>query len=417
MFRFLTAICVFLILASCGTNPVTGERQLTLMSQSGEIALGQRQYAPSQQAQGGSYVLDPALQRYVDKVGQKLAHQSAQPNLPYEFIVLNNDAPNAWALPGGKIAINRGLLVMLEDEAQLASVLGHEVVHAAARHSAEQQVTNIGLSILGGVAASQTDNPLYQQAAMAGASGFQSFYSRENELEADRYGINYMVAAGYDPRAAVELQQTFLRLSRARGDEGNLLSQLFASHPPSQERVEKNRARAKILPGGIRNRQAFLNATQQLREDKPAYSKHQAALAAAEQRDWNKALALTEEAIRLQPREARFHLTRGQLLKKINNDDAALNAFNRAVSLEPQFFATRLYRGLLHHQRKEYERARQDLQASHQMLPTQVSNFYLGEIAQQSGNRTLAVNYYRRAAESGGDLGEEAAARMRKLGY
>src|SRR5690606_32036363 len=101
-----------------------------------EIQVGQQQYEPSQQSQGGRYEEDPALTRYVNEVGQRLAAVSDN-ELPYEFVVLNSSVPNAWALPGGKIAVNRGLLTELNNEAELAAVLGHEVVHAAARHGAQ----------------------------------------------------------------------------------------------------------------------------------------------------------------------------------------------------------------------------------------------------------------------------------------
>ena len=415
MFRLLITISLLSILIGCGTNPVTGKRQFVLMSQSQEIAIGKQQYSPSQQSQGGSYALDPGLQSYVNRIGQSLAKHSAQPNLPYEFVVLNNDEPNAWALPGGKIAINRGLLTLLEDEAQLASVLGHEVVHAAARHGAERQATGLGFSILAGVAASQADNPLYQQAAFLGAGGFQAYYSRANELEADHYGINYMVADGYDPQGAVELQQVFLRLSKERGKQ-DAFSRLFASHPPSQERVNKNRARAQTLPKGKRNRQAYLNATRQIRKDKPAYDKHKDGLAAAGKKDWSKALSLTNQAIRKQPREARFHLTKARLLQRDKKNSQALRAFNQAVNLEPQFFATRLYRGLFHNQQGNYQSARQDLEASHRLLPTQAASFYLGELSQRQGDRNRAISYYRQASQNGGDMGKEAAARAQRLG-
>ncbi|MEJ2181579.1 MAG: M48 family metalloprotease, partial [Gammaproteobacteria bacterium] len=97
----------------CGTNPVTGETEFQLVSEGQEISIGQENYLPSQQSQGGAYVTDPELSRYVNSVGQKLAKVSDRPNLPYEFVVLNNSVPNAWALPGGKIAVNRGLLLEL----------------------------------------------------------------------------------------------------------------------------------------------------------------------------------------------------------------------------------------------------------------------------------------------------------------
>ena len=137
----LLSLCVTAI--GCAVNPVTGENELSLVSVSQEIAIGEQQYGPSQQSQGGLYYLDPGLQSYVADVGMKLAKVSHQPDLPYEFVVINSAIPNAWALPGGKIAVNRGLLTELEDEAQLAAVLGHEIVHAAARHSAAQMTRDV----------------------------------------------------------------------------------------------------------------------------------------------------------------------------------------------------------------------------------------------------------------------------------
>ncbi|MGH1487717.1 MAG: M48 family metalloprotease [Cellvibrionaceae bacterium] len=416
MYKILIASIVLTIVTACGTNPVTGKRQITLMSQSQEIALGQQQYAPSQQSQGGTYTVDPNLSVYVNRIGQRLAKRSAQPTLPYEFVVLNNDVPNAWALPGGKIAINRGLLVLLEDEAQLAAVLGHEVVHAAARHGAEQMATGTGLQLLATLAMTQTDNQLYRQAAGLGAAGAQAHYGRENELESDHYGINYMVAEGYDPYGAVELQQTFLRISKESGRKSDFFSALFASHPPSQERVDKNRARAKTLPAGKRNRQAFLNATRQIRKDKPAYEKHQAAMKAAGKKQWGAALSLTEQAIRMQPREARFHVTKGRLLNREKDYKKAQAAFDRAVTLEPNYFAPHLYRGLLFNQIKNYDRAQKDFLASSKLLPNQPAHFYLGEIAHRKKDYKQAAGYYKKAVQGGGEMGKTASSRLQRLG-
>ena len=133
----LALLAAVVLFAGCATNPVTGEKDFMLVSESQELSIGKQNYSPLRQAQGGDYVADPQLQAYVDEVGQKLAAVSDR-KLPYEFHVINNSVPNAWALPGGKIAINRGLLVELDSEAELAAVLGHEVTHAAAKHSAQQ---------------------------------------------------------------------------------------------------------------------------------------------------------------------------------------------------------------------------------------------------------------------------------------
>lgn len=403
------------LLISCGTNPVTGKSQFVLMSPSQEIALGKRQYSPSQQAQGGAYIIDKNINAYVSKIGKSLAKHSAQPNLPYEFVVLNNDTPNAWALPGGKIAINRGLLILLEDEAQLAAVLGHEIVHAAARHSAEHAATRTGIQILTAVLQSQTDNNLYRQGAAYGGGAVQAHYGRENELESDYYGMKYMVADGYDPQGAVELQQTFLRLSKERG-KANWLQKLFASHPPSAERVQKNQEHAKQLPPGKRNKAAFKKAIKQMLVDKKAYKFHEDAMTAATKKEWRRALSLTNQAIKHQPKEARFYITKGRLLNETEKTSDAVNAFNIATKLEPNYFAGFFYRGLAHQKAKRDVAAEKDFISSNKLLETATANYYLGEIALNKNQRQSAITYYRRAAQVGGEVGKAAIGRLKQLG-
>ncbi|MCK7498554.1 MAG: M48 family metalloprotease [Comamonadaceae bacterium] len=148
--RLTAALLAALALAGCAANPVTGRTELHLVSEGQEIQLGQQYYSPSRQSQGGDYVTDPRVTEYVRQVGNRLA-AVADRQLPYEFVVLNSGELNAWALPGGKIAVNRGLLVELKNEAELAAVLGHEIVHAAARHGAQQmekgQLLQIGAAV------------------------------------------------------------------------------------------------------------------------------------------------------------------------------------------------------------------------------------------------------------------------------
>jgi len=107
-------------LAACGINPVTGKKELQFVSTAQEVQIGQQNYAPTRQSQGGDFIVLPEVSKYVNEVGQKLAAASDRP-LPYEFSVLNSSVPNAWALPGGKIAVNRGLLTELDNEAELAA--------------------------------------------------------------------------------------------------------------------------------------------------------------------------------------------------------------------------------------------------------------------------------------------------------
>lgn len=197
------------------------------------------------------YTVDPALTDYVAEVGQRVAAESDR-SFPYDFVVLNTCTPNAWALPGGKIAITRGLLVEIESEAELAAVLGHEVVHAAARHGTHSTQRGIlGQLILLAVAGAVSDPGDADILLGAGGVGlhlFEQNHSREAERDADYYGMKYMHAAGYDAVAAVTLQEKFVALNRGR--EPGWLDGLFASHPPSSERVRNNRATLGDFPQG-----------------------------------------------------------------------------------------------------------------------------------------------------------------------
>jgi len=417
---FVYLFIALTVTTACTVNPVTGDRQLSFMSAEQELALGQQHYVPSQQAQGGRYVVDPDLTVYVNQVGQRLADVSDRPGLPYEFVVLNNDVPNAWALPGGKMAINRGLLVHLEDESQLAAVLGHEVVHAAARHSASQQTRNIMLQaglLAAGVAAATQESQYGALAVGAlgiGATAWQARYGRSHELEADRYGVEYMVRAGYDPQGAVELQETFLKFSEGRNP--NWLEGLFASHPPSAERMRLNQELADKHSGGVRNRDAYRQATAQLRKDQPAYEKYQQAERAAEQGEYSKALSLAEQAIEHQPRENLFWELKGRLLVEDDREQEALEAFDRAIAANPEFFRPLVYRGVVHKYLGNHRQAEADLTASQKLLPTQLASYHLGELALQRGARDDAIGHFRLAASGGGELGAAAERQLQQLG-
>ena len=406
-------------LVGCAVNPVTGERQLSLVSAEQELAIGAQHYQPSQQAQGGRYLVDPDLNVYVNEVTQRLAEESDRPGLPYEVVVLNNGTPNAWALPGGKMAINRGLLVKLEDEAQLASVMAHEIVHAAARHGASQQTRNILLQsgmLAAGLAADQTNSnygSLAMGALSVGAGAWQASYSRNHELEADRFGIEYMARAGYDPEAAVELQQTFVKLSENR--RSGWVNGLFASHPPSQERVEANRELAAQYSGGKRNKAVFERAIRQLRRDQPAYDSYEAAQKAAANNELDEALRLVEEAINRQRRETLFWELKGRLLMEKGQEQRALVALNRSVAANPEFFRPRALRGLAHKRLGNLDQAQRDLEASQTLLPTQLTSFHLGELAQAQGDRQTAIRHYQQAAQGGGEMGQVAQERLQQM--
>ncbi|RPI57921.1 MAG: peptidase M48, partial [Lysobacterales bacterium] len=415
----LSAAVILTTLVGCVINPVTGDRELALVSADQEIAIGEQQYEPSQQMQGGEYTLDPELGAYVSEVGQKLAAVSDR-QLPYEFVVLNSSVPNAWALPGGKIAVNRGLLTELESEAQLAAVLGHEIVHAAARHGALAMQRGLllqGALLATQVAAQRSDfGGLTVGAASLGAQLLTMRNSREAELESDLYGMRYMAAAGYDPEAAVSLQETFVRLSEQSGGRGGRLATLFASHPPSEERVAKNRETAATLgAGGDLGRERYQAAMAGLRERQPAYEAYdegREALAGDRPGDAERA---AQRALRLLPDEANIHALLGDIDVQERRYEDAARHYDDAIARDDSFFYYHLQQGLTHRQLRQWEEARAALETSARLLPTAEAYYALGTLAERRGDRQTALEYYTQAAGSqspAGQAAEEAGVRL-----
>jgi len=413
--RCFPVIALMLLLTGCSVNPVTGEKQLSLIGEDQELAMGAEQYTPTQQTQGGQFYIDPELTLYVSEVGQKMARVSDRPDLPYEFVVLNSSVPNAWALPGGKIAINRGLLTELDDEAQLASVLGHEIVHAAARHSVQRMQQGMLISAgVAGLGFALSDNEwagLLMGGAAVGAQLALAQYGQGDELESDHYGMLYMKKAGYDPQAAVELQEIFLELSK--GQQTGFINGLFATHPPSAKRVRENSALVnKIGGGGYRGADVYKKKTATLRKVQPAYDAHDQAMKLASDGDMNAALNKVNEAINLLPREAMFYSLRGRIYQEQNKQDKASADFDKAVSLYPEMFVYRLHNGLNALKLNNLSKAQENLTRANEVVPTSIAFLRLGDIAVKDNNRNKAIAYYSKAAESSGKIAEEARQKL-----
>jgi predicted Zn-dependent protease len=416
---FLTGAAL-LLLCSCGTNPVTGKREIQFVSRGQEVAIGQQNYAPMRQSEGGDYAVLPELTAYVNTVGKKLVAVDdtvlvKDRDLPFEFAVLNNSVPNAWALPGGKIAVNRGLLLELDNEAELAAVLGHEIVHALARHGAQAQER--GTLLQGGLAAAQIGAVLggadEQTAglllggASVGAQLISTRYGRDAELQSDLYGTRLLKAAGYDPGASITLQETFVKLSEGR--DSGWLEGLFASHPPSKERVAKNRETvAKLGAGGELGRERYQAQLKPLLAMKPAYDKYDQALAALQKKDTAGAKALAAEAARLVPKEALFPQLLGDIAVSEKREREALTHFQKAQELNPDYFGSWLGGGVAQYRLNNKTAARQWLQKSYDLLPTAPAALYLGNISRDAGNADAALQFYQAAASSESTIGKEA---------
>jgi predicted Zn-dependent protease len=410
----LLPVALIGLVAGCATNPVTGKSEFMVVSEAQELELGKQNYAPMQQAEGGVYDVDPELTQYVQRVGNNLAAVSDRP-LPYEFVVLNNSVPNAWALPGGKIAINRGLLTELNSEAELAAVLGHEIVHAAAKHSAKQMSRGVllqGAVLATAVMTGGSDYGDYAVgSAAAGAQLLSSTYGRSAELESDRYGMTYMSRAGYDPSGAITLQETFVRLSEGRNSDW--LSGLFASHPPSQSRVDANVRTAASLPvGGVLGVESFEAAMQKTRATQPAYEAHDEGRKALAEKKYDEALALADKAIKLFPEEANFYALRGDVRQANEKYDMAVTNYDSAIRRRDDYFYYYLQRGISNHEMGRTDNAVSDLERSIGLLPTAPAHYTLGNIESARGNIDAAIDHYKIVAPAGGDYGKAASGKL-----
>jgi beta-barrel assembly-enhancing protease len=235
-------------------NPVTGEKQHISLTTDQEIALGLGS-APKMAEEFGGLDPDENAQALVQRVGERVMSKSVASTTPYKFqyhLLRDPQTVNAFALPGGPIFITRGLLTRLQNEAQLAGVLGHETGHVVARHSAEHMAqSQLGQSIVGAIYVGTSDqNGRGQQAAMMAAVANQMVqlkYGRQDELEADTLGVRVMSEAGYDPRALLGVMKI---LEEASG--GKRQSEFMSSHPnPGNRQQVIEAAIEKLYPNGV----------------------------------------------------------------------------------------------------------------------------------------------------------------------
>ncbi len=224
-----------LVISACETVPITGRQQLMLVSEPEEVQLGLTAYREILSKENISR--DRRVNAMVQRVGERIAAVSNRPNYQWEFRVVDKDEANAFALPGGKVAVYTGILKYTQTETGLAVVMGHEVAHALARHGAERMsqsmVANTGLNAVSAIAGGQYQG-LVQAIGVAYGVGVQLPFGRSQESEADRIGLELMAKAGYDPREAVPFWQ---RMSAGKGGSGP--PEFLSTHPSGATRVRQ----------------------------------------------------------------------------------------------------------------------------------------------------------------------------------
>lgn len=415
---------LLLLAAGCTINPVTGKSQLDLLGEAQEIEMGRSLYPQAIQGSLGP-LDDAAIQQEVSRVGGAVAAVGHRPTLPYEFTAVNDPEVNAFALPGGKICITRGLLGRLGSEDGLAAVLGHEVGHVTARHAVSaynRQLLATALIVGGGIALEAGDvknRELITLGAVIGTQLALAHYSREQERQSDELGLEYAVKAGFSPAGMVETQRVLLDLQKQKP---GLVEQLFASHPMSAERLATAEKRVAALPAEVRERavrvEPFKVAAARVVAERPAWELAQEGMTLLGAEKKREAEAKLGEAVRLAPAAGVLRTLHAACLAEADQSDRALPEARDGARLSPAVFVSRFIAGELLIKPSPAE-ALGHLDAAEKLLPGVAEVALLrGRALEKLGRRDEAVGAYRQAVERDpqGKTGGEAAKRLQELG-
>ena len=419
-------ILILLFAIGCAVNPVTGKKQFTLISESQEIVIGDEQYPIMTQVSGGLFQ-DEALQVYVNEVGQKLAKVSHRPNLKYEFNVVNSSELNAYALPGGKISITRGLLSRMDNEAEFAGVLGHEIGHVTARHVSNALTRQLTAQlVLAAMTAYLKEKEVkhseyYSLAGLLATQLMMLKFSRSQEYQADELGIQYMAKLNYNTEGFVQLLEL---LQSTYSREPTFVEGWMSSHPLTRARIEA--AKSQIAQSGSTsadttfNENKFKRKTKILQQVEPAYRHYDQAEKMMAKGQIQQAIAEYKKAIEIMPNQAIFYSDLAFAYFKANQLKESQTNIDKALQLYPDLFQSQFYSGLIYFQTKDYHRSLTSFDAADKLIPSQPSvKLNQGMCYENLTNTEMAVKKYQEVLKLAGEgeIAQKAQERLNALGY
>jgi predicted Zn-dependent protease len=374
-FLWLTSMSAAGMLAGCAADPITGKKQLMLVSEETEIQIDKKQ-SPHQFSADYGKLQDRDLNNYIDVTGKRLAALTHRPHMPYSFRGVNATYVNAYAFPGGSIAATRGILLSLDNEAELAALLGHELGHVNARHTAEQMSKGVLTNaVIGGISAyagtqSAALGQLASQLGMVGAGALLASYSRDNEREADALGLEYMVSSGYNAEGFVGLMDVLRSLSKHKPGAIELM---FATHPMSDERyqtavnaVQTQYQTSKKLP---LHRDRYMDNTAKLRAIKGAIESMQKGEKAMARQQYNEAESHLKTALKQAPDDYAGLLMMSKCLLVQKKNAEAKRFAEKAKAIYPKEAQARHVLGFANLRTKNFEAAYQEFKHYDKLLP------------------------------------------------
>lgn len=425
-FMKLAALAAVSAAAGCAANPVTGQSQLMLMGEGEEVQID-KVNSPHQFSADYGVSQDAGLNAYVSGVGMALARGTHRAQMPYNFHVVNATYVNAYAFPGGSIAITRGILAELDNEAELAGLIGHELGHVNARHTAARMSKSKligtlvgGASLIAG-AASQTLGNLTGAVGGLGASLLLARYSREDERQADELGMEYMVGAGYSPQGMVGLMDILRSMGRR---QPSAIETMFSSHPMSEERYQTAVARSRSRFGDRQNlplfRERYLDSTARLRKLAPMFKLFQEGDKAMAAKEYAVAQGRYAEGLKVSPNDyaGLVMMAKCQIAQK--NGVKAAEYADRARRIYPTEAQAQHMHGVASIMRKEYSVALADFTAYERLLPGNPTTVFMKGFSYEGmKDKQNAAQEYRRylTAVKQGEMAQHAYSRLKTWGY
>jgi beta-barrel assembly-enhancing protease len=400
IYNFVISL-LLLVFFGCAVNPVTGRQELMFVSEEREVSMG-REAAPSLNWGFGGEYKDKELENYLGGIINRIWSVSERPNIPYSFHIQNTSLPNAFALPG-YVAITRGLLAELDNEAQFAAIMGHETGHVMARHSAQRISRSIlaqtGLGLGGALLGDSKGSEALMVLGSLSTSLILLKYDRSQELEADRLGVAYASKIGYDPREGITAHEkleiianNYLKREGRESSSGGFFNSILSTHPRKEVRVDEINRMIKDLPpykltGDGKFSSGFQSRISDIKKVHAAYLVYDEAERAYEKKNYSDAEKLVGKAIEMNSRQAPFYTLLGKVSLAKERIDDAVREFKTSLSIDSGYQPAVYALGVCEYKKGSYQAALDFFKKSLSLYPDHPGSLYSSGLCYHFLNR------------------------------